>query len=181
MRNILVLLSMLIMVKGGEYHLKHESYGSLDTVVILKDYHIDKYEVTVGQFAEFAAATGYVTQAEKDGYSLVEGGDEIKGVNWRFDEKGKRREVSDYHKYPVIYVTWDDAQAFAKWAGKRLPMEAEWEHAFREAVQANYRYSGGNNWGKFAWTSEDRKTNTIGKTGSKSPISWANDEIAPSS
>jgi sulfatase modifying factor 1 len=159
----------MVLVKGGEYHLKHESYGNLDTVMVLRDYFIDQYEVTVGQFADFVAATGYRTQSEKDGYSIVEGGEQMKGVNWRCDEKGKPRKIEDYNKFPVIYVTWDDAQAYAKWAGKRLPKEAEWEHAFRESANSKYLYSGGNNWRKVAWSSEDLKTTSIGEVGSKSP------------
>src|SRR5690554_5853543 len=159
----------MVLVKGGEYHLKLGSYGKLDTVMVLGDYFIDQYEVTVGKFADFVAATGYRTQAEKDGYSIVEGGEHIKGVTWRCDEKGKPRKAEDYYKYPVIYVTWDDAQAYAKWAGKRLPKEAEWENAFRESANSKYLYSGGNNWKKVAWTSEDLKTNTLGEVGMKTP------------
>ena len=159
----------MVLVIGGEYHLKLESYGKLDTAVVLDDYFIDQYEVTIGQFAEFVAATGYRTQAEKDGYSIVEGGEHIDGVTWRCDEKGKPRKAGDYDKYPVIYVTWDDAQAYAKWAGKRLPKEAEWEHAFREAANTKYLYSGGNNWRKVAWSAEDGRTNSIGEIASKLP------------
>lgn len=159
----------MVLVKGGEYHLKLGSYGKLDTIMVLDDYYIDRYEVTVRQFADFVAATAYRTQAEKDGYSIVEGGKRIKRVTWQCDEKGKPRKAEDYDKYPVIYVTWDDAQAYATWAGKRLPTEAEWEHAFRESAKSKYLYSGGNNWRKVAWSGDDLKTNTIGEVGSKSP------------
>lgn len=159
----------MVLVKGGEYHLKLDSYGKLDTVMVLEDYFIDQYEVTIGQYAKFVAATGYRTQAEKDGYSIVEGGEHMKGVTWRYDEKGKPRKPEDYDKCPVIYVTWEDAQAYAKWAGKRLPTEAEWEHAFREAANSKFIYSGGNNWKKVAWTSEDLSTVRIGEIGSKAP------------
>ena len=159
----------MVLVKGNEYHLKHHSYGESDTVIILRDYFLDKYEVTVAQFAAFVEATGYVTQAERDGYSIVEGGEHIKGVTWRCDEKGRLRKPADYDKYPVIYVTWDDAQAYAKWAGKRLPKEAEWEHAFRESTNSKYLYSGGNNWKKVAWSGEDGRTNKIGEVGSLTP------------
>src|SRR5690606_23210997 len=159
----------MVLVKGGEYHLKLGSYGKLDTIMVLDDYYIDRYEVTVRQFADFVAATAYRTQADKDGYSIVEGGKRIKGVTWRCDEKGELRKPADYDKYPVIYISWDDAQAYATWAGKRLPTEAEWEHAFRESANSKYLYSGGNNWRKVAWSGEDLKTNTIGEVGSKSP------------
>src|SRR5690606_33770402 len=159
----------MVLVRGGGYHLKLESYGKWDTIVVLDDYYIDQYEVTVGQITEFVGATGHRTQAEMDGYSIVEGGEHIKGVTWRCDEKGRLRKPADYAKYPVIYVTWDDAQAYAKWAGKRLPKEAEWEHAFRESSNSKYLYSGGNNWRKVAWSGEDGRTNSIGEIASKSP------------
>lgn len=69
-------------------------------------YYIDKYEVTNRQFQKFVKATGY----------------EVKG-DWKF-EPGKEN-------YPAVGVTWEDANAYAEWVGKRLPTEIEWEKAAR--------------------------------------------------
>ncbi|MBM3235344.1 formylglycine-generating enzyme family protein [Candidatus Poribacteria bacterium] len=76
--------------------------------VYLDDFYIDKYPVTNAQFEQFVKATGYKVNSD-----------------WRaYYTKGKE-------KHPVVNVSWNDANAYCKWAGKRLPTEAEWEKAAR--------------------------------------------------
>ena len=116
---------------------------------------MDKSEVTVDQFAAFVDATGYVTQAEEDGYSTVYGGEKVEGVNWRCDKNGELRLQKDYDLYPVTFVTWTDAVEYARWAGKRLPTEIEWIHAFRESKNAKFKFAGSNSLRSVSWHSDN--------------------------
>lgn len=86
-------------------------------------YAIDRTEVTVGAFRQFATATGLVTRAERDGGgSVYESGWTAKpGWTWRAPFG---RPAGDDE--PAVHVTYDEAQRYCRWAGKRLPTDAEW-------------------------------------------------------
>lgn len=128
--------------------------------VVLSDFYIGTYEVTVAQFKKFIDATGYRTDADKNGGSYVWGRGywEIKeNINWRCDVNGKVLDEYDYDR-PVIHVSWNDAVAYCTWLKQktgedyRLPTEAEWEYAAKGADEGRgYIFSGGDDVYDVGW------------------------------
>lgn len=116
--------------------------------VRVRSFAIDPYAVSNEWFARFVDATGYVTEAERFGWSFVFAGllpsgahpteavvgavwwRKVKGACWRAPE-GPGSDVAGRGDHPVVQVSLNDARAFAAWTGARLPTEAEWEHAAR--------------------------------------------------
>ena len=113
----------------------------------LKPFGIEAHAVSNDRFAAFVAATGYVTEAERFGWSFVfqtfldaelsapapvdtPWWRKIDGANWRHPE-GPGSEIGARGDHPVTHISWRDANEFALWCGGRLPTEAEWEHTAR--------------------------------------------------
>lgn len=114
----------------------------------VRAFYLDKHPVTVGQFRKFIEATNYQTDAEKFGNSIVHdmnmsrgGWHMVDGANWQYPRGPEGGAAADDH--PVTQVSYFDAEAYCKWAGKRLPTEVEWEHAARNAKNNRMKYSWG--------------------------------------
>ncbi len=127
--------------------------------VTVDGFWMDDHTVTVAEFRRFIHATGYVTVAERpldrseypDAHpDLLRPGSSVfrktrgpvplddyrnwwhwvPGAQWRYPE-GPGSDISTRDRHPVVHVAWDDVEAFAAWAGKTIPSEAEWEFAAR--------------------------------------------------
>jgi sulfatase modifying factor 1 len=167
----------------------YEEEAPVDSVTV-EGFWIDKYSVTNEQFKSFVEAKGYATLAERppnpkdypgakpellepasvvfekptgrvDLRNHYNWWSYVRGANWRHPE-GPGSSIRDRLQHPVVHVTYEDVEAYAKWAGKELPTEAEWEYAARGGLDgATYAWGeefapGGrqmaNTWqGEFPW------------------------------
>jgi formylglycine-generating enzyme required for sulfatase activity len=120
------------------------SEGPRHEVEITLPFYMGQTEVTVGQFRQFVKATGYKTQAEREG-----GANRLTpNEGWKIDANTNWRNpgFAQADDHPVVCVSWDDALEFCNWLSKhegktyRLPTEAEWEYGCRAGSKGRWSF-----------------------------------------
>jgi formylglycine-generating enzyme required for sulfatase activity len=163
----------MVWVPGGTFEMGSDEFSDTRPVhpVSINGFWMDEHEVTNAQFAAFVKATGYKTVAEQPldpanypdvpADQLVPGSavftpppaevsltnplvwwKYVPGASWQ-RPNGPNSSIKGHENEPVVHVSYDDAVAYARWAGKRLPTEAEWEFAARGGA-TNQTYYWGN-------------------------------------
>lgn len=152
--------SMMVKIPAGEF-LMGSNNGDSDErpvhKVYLDAYYIDKYEVTNTQFSQFLNEKG----------NQIEGGVEWLDIDARHClieyKNGKYQPKPGYENHAVIYVTWYGARAYARWAGKSLPSEAEWEKAARGSLVGK----------RYPWGDRDPDGSQCNFADKNTPYSWS--------
>lgn len=168
----------MVWIPGGSFTMgsdNHYPEESAVEAVEVTGFCMDQHEVTNQEFSQFVAETAYVTVAERplsaadypqltevqrQAGSLVFQSPESQrpipelswwhwtpGANWQHPE-GPNSDLEGRENYPVVHIAWEDVQAYAHWANKQIPTEAQWEYAAR----------GGLTRAEFTWGNEYKAT-----------------------
>jgi formylglycine-generating enzyme required for sulfatase activity len=160
----------LVRIESGTFRMgspesDKETFGNekpQHEVEITRPFYTAVHPVTVGQFRQFVEDKKYTTEAERadDAYTWKEPG-------W-----------GQTARYPVVYVTWNDAVAFCKWLSQKegrtyeLPTEAEWEYACRAGTETRYFFGDdAAKLGEYAWYADNADGRTH-EVGTKKPNAW---------
>lgn len=148
----------MVIVKGGTL-VTNDPVNKVRKEVRLNSFLLDKNLVTVSEFEAFVKTTQYTTEAEKFGSAAIfnpetQEWDLLDGANYLYPQGRSKPRAQDNH--PVTQVSWNDAKAYAKWKGKRLPTQWEWEHAAKNAEQTSMQYT----WGQDLIVNGKYKANT---------------------
>ncbi|MBV8377814.1 MAG: formylglycine-generating enzyme family protein [Verrucomicrobia bacterium] len=120
----------MVLIAGGMFMMGTNDKESFPNerpahLVQVKGFWMDEHDVTNAEFAKFVEVTGYLSAWWRW----------VPGANWRYPE-WPGSSIQGRENYPVVQVSWYDAVAYAQWAGKRLPTEAEWEFAARGGLES---------------------------------------------
>jgi formylglycine-generating enzyme required for sulfatase activity len=189
----------MVWVPGGAFKMgsdEHYPEEGPANEVFVDGFWMDRYPVTNDQFKRFVEATGYVTVAERavdpEAYpgvapeALVPGSaifrqpsgpvdlsgpaswwEYAPGANWRCPDS--HASSIERGRHPVVHVCYEDATAYAQWAGKRLPTEAEWERAARGGLDGR----------EFCWGDEFEPGGTMMANVWKGEFPWENCKPQP--
>lgn len=159
----------MVWIEGGKFLMGADEFPDSRPMheITLDGFYMDEHEVTNAEYARFVAATKYKTVAERPlnpadypgvpADKLVPGSavftptatqvsldnplqwwSYVPAASW-LQPEGKGSSIKGRENYPVIHISYEDAAAYAKWAGKRLPTEAEWEYA-AQGGKGNHTY-----------------------------------------
>lgn len=117
----------MVMIHGGAFQMGSDSEMAAEDeqpihTVFVDSFLMDTHEVTAAEYRQFVTGKEYGQLVQETGHR------ELEGI---------------FTDYPIVSVSWHDAMAYAKWAGKRLPTEAEWEYAARGGLEGQ-QYPWGN-------------------------------------